>query len=410
MRWTCALLATAAVAWAGDSKSGYEDVPEFGGPNSVGVALKDDDALKAPFLRFPALNEWLEPWFNFKEDVNKKQGLAFGLDYTAVYLKADSSPGEDEAAGGIFRFFGSWTLTGRGTDNTGSLVYKVENRHRLASIPPNALGFETGYLGFLGAPFGDQGWMLTNLYWQQRTRGERLNFVAGWIDATDYLNIYGLVSPWLHFLNLEFETGSTIPLPNQGLGAAVGAMLTDTLYLVAGLTDTNGDPTSPEDGFDTFFNDHEFFTHVEIGYTPSFERRYLDNVHLLLWHADERENAQVPDGWGATFSAAKFIDDKWMPFFRAGWSEDGGALLQASVTGGAGFYFKKHRDLLAFALGWGKPADNALRDQYTAEIFYRFQIAQNLALTPSLQFVIDPALNPAEDEIIYFGLRLRFSL
>ncbi|MCZ6785844.1 MAG: hypothetical protein O7E54_01640, partial [Planctomycetota bacterium] len=60
MRWTCALLATAAVAWAGDSKSGYEDVPEFGGPNSVGVALKDDDALKAPFLRFPALNEWLE--------------------------------------------------------------------------------------------------------------------------------------------------------------------------------------------------------------------------------------------------------------------------------------------------------------------------------------------------------------
>ncbi|MCZ6788172.1 MAG: carbohydrate porin, partial [Planctomycetota bacterium] len=340
----------------------------------------------------------------------KKQGLAFGLDYTAVYLKADNSPGEDEAAGGIFRFFGSWTLTGRGTDNTGSLVYKVENRHRLASIPPNALGFETGYLGFLGAPFGDQGWMLTNLYWQQRTRGERLNFVAGWIDATDYLNIYGLVSPWLHFLNLEFETGSTIPLPNQGLGAAVGAMLTDTLYLVAGLTDTNGDPTSPEDGFDTFFNDHEFFTHVEIGYTPSFERRYLDNVHLMLWHADERENAQVPDGWGANFSAAKFIDDKWMPFFRAGWSEDGGALLQASVTGGAGFYFKKNRDVLAFALGWGKPTDNALRDQYTAEIFYRFQIAQNLALTPSLQFVIDPALNPAEDEIIYFGLRLRFSL
>ncbi len=187
-------------------------------------------------------------------------------------------------------------------------------------------------------------------------------------------------------------------------------MLTDPLYLVAGLTDTNGDPTSPEDGFDTFFNDHEFFTHVEIGYTPSFERRYLDNVHLLLWHADERENAQVPDGWCANFSASKFIDDKWMPFFRAGWSEDGGALLQASVTGGAGFYFKKNRDVLAFALGWGKPTDNALRDQYTAEIFYRFQIAQNLALTPSLQFVIDPALNPTEDDIIYFGLRLRFSL
>ncbi len=84
--------------------------------------------------------------------------------------------------------------------------------------------------------------------------------------------------------------------------------------------------------------------------------------------------------------------------------------MQASVSGGAGFYFKKNRDVLAFALGWGKPTDNALRDQYTAEIFYRFQIAQNLALTPSLQFVIDPALNPAEDEIIYFGLRLRFSL
>jgi porin len=44
------------------------------------------------------------------------------------------------------------------------------------------------------------------------------------------------------------------------------------------------------------------------------------------------------------------------------------------------------------------------------ELFYRLQFSQNLAVTPSLQYISDPALNPAEDSLTIFGLRLRLTL
>ncbi|NIS80947.1 MAG: porin [Anaerolineales bacterium] len=277
-------------------------------------------------------------------------------------------------------------------------------------IPPQDLGFEVGYFGLTSGPFSDFGWGMTNLYWQQKFREGRLNFIAGVVDPTDYVDIYGLVSPWTAFSNLVFLTDPTIPVPNQGLSAAFGAMATDNVYVVGGLADANGDPTEPGDWFESFFEDREYFYHLEVGWTSSFERRYFDNIHLTGWYADERRQAQVPYGWGLAFSATKFISDKWMPFLRAGWSNDGGALLEASVGAGIGYYMSESRDLIGFGLNWGKPPESGLDDQYTAELFYRLQLAQNLAVTPDVQLIIDPALNPDEDVIWVFGLggRLTF--
>jgi len=187
-------------------------------------------------------------------------------------------------------------------------------------------------------------------------------------------------------------------------------MATDNIYVVGGLADTNGDPTEPGDWFDTFFNDSEYFYHFEVGWTSSQDRIYLDNIHLTGWYADERENALVEEGWGLAFSAAWFVQDTWMPFLRAGYSDDGGALLEASVSGGIGYYFKESKDLIGFGLNWGRPPDSGLDDQYTAELFYRLQLTQNLAITPDVQLIIDPALNPDENRIWVFGLRARLSL
>jgi porin len=58
---------------------------------------------------------------------------------------------------------------------------------------------------------------------------------------------------------------------------------------------------------------------------------------------------------------------------------------------------------------WSRTADSGLDDQYTAELFYRLQLTQNLAITPDVQLIIDPALNPDEDNIWVFGLRRRMA-
>ncbi|UCH23201.1 MAG: carbohydrate porin [Deltaproteobacteria bacterium] len=393
------------------TKSGYQDESGFGGPSSTGAQLEEDNLEKVPLLRFPGIDQALEPWFDWKGRLNKDYGLQFGFDYTALYQGVTDSPGEDSAAGGIFRFFGNWTLVGHGGDNSGSIVFKLENRHRLGTdVAPQDLGFEAGYLGIPGTAFSDYRWGVTNLYWQQRFREGEFNFIAGVVDVTDYIDIYGLTNPWTQFQNLVFLTNPTIPAPNQGLGAAFGAMTTDNIYVVGGLADANGDPTEPGDWFDTFFNDHEYFYHLEVGWVSSFARRYFDNIHLTAWHVDERDEVQVDDGWGLAFSATTFINDKWMPFLRAGYSDDGGALLEASISAGIGYYMSDSRYLLGFGVNWGRPPDSGLDDQYTAEIFYRLQLAQNLAITPDVQLIIDPALNPDENTIWVFGLRARLAL
>ena len=65
---------------------------------------------------------------------------------------------------------------------------------------------------------------------------------------------------------------------------------------------------------------------------------------------------------------------------------------------------------MGFGVGWGSPAQKGLDDQVTTELFYRLQLAQNLALTPDIQVIFNPALNPDQDAIAVFGIRTRLNL
>ena len=76
----------------------------------------------------------------------------------------------------------------------------------------------------------------------------------------------------------------------------------------------------------------------------------------------------------------------------------------------AGFGWRPSRfasDLLGLGTGWARPSDRALRHQYTEEVFYRFHLTENLALTPDVQLVCNPALNPSEDFVWALGFRMR---
>jgi porin len=51
-----------------------------------------------------------------------------------------------------------------------------------------------------------------------------------------------------------------------------------------------------------------------------------------------------------------------------------------------------------------------LSDQYALEFFYRMNLTAQVTLTPDIQFVKNPALNPSEDSIWVFGLRARLAI
>ncbi len=61
-------------------KSGYETVPQFGGPGSVGSILREDNELKYPLLRLKVLDDLFKPRFKFKNKVKESTGISFGTD------------------------------------------------------------------------------------------------------------------------------------------------------------------------------------------------------------------------------------------------------------------------------------------------------------------------------------------
>ena len=413
-----ALLVMAAQPGIAQEESSSEDdeasaSQQFGGPASVPGQLADDERL-AESLTGRTL---LENFFDWKETIRNKHGLNFTVDYTAGFLGATNTLGSDDSfMGGAFRFYGTWDLTGRKSGNTGSFVFKIEHRHRYTDIPPSGTASQIGYVGLIMPVLSNIKTRLTNLYWRQNLKQGNVEIIAGMIDTTDWVDVYALASPWTGFYNFALATGgASIPVPDDSaLGAYFNAMLTDNLYFIGGFADSNADSTNPLDGFDTFFNDHEYFKTIEMGWVTSRDRFYLDNTHITFWHGDEREKAGVPDGWGVNFSYSHSFDEKWMPFVRAGYAEDGGTLLQKTFSTGLGYHFGENNSLLGLGFNWGQPNETTygekLKDQTSVEFFVRLQVMRNLQITPDLQYIRNPARNPDANHSWVFGVRARLNL
>ncbi len=396
----------------------YDDIPEFGGPGSVGVELKDDNK---PPATGDFIKDGMPGWFTAKQEMVKEHGLAYGVNFSTLYQSASASLGGDSAWGGILQLPVSWTVLNRDGSNKGAIVFKAENRSKISTdLAPQDLGIQgIGAASIVGTQFSDKDWIVTNLFWQHALNENRFKYVVGQIDNTDFMDVYGLINPQTSFMNLSFSTNPTIGMPDQGFGGGVGALLGDNFYLTASLMDAAGDPGHMQDSFDQFFDESEYFKHIEIGYTTSPDRIYFDNIHFVYWESDEQTKTTAEsEGSGWTFSYAKFIDDKYMPFLRIGDSDGGGgALLEKVVTAGLGIYYAESNELFGVGLSYGEASEDPiggfgsdLDPQYTGEIFYRFQLSQHLAITPDLQWIIDPVLNPDESSIFIAGVRLRLSL
>ncbi|WP_422054712.1 carbohydrate porin [Shimia sp.] len=366
------------------------------GPSSVAADLQPGDGLTDPQLRSDFPRNVAPGWFAWKDGL-AESGFKFNFDYLALGQWSNMDVVEDSAAGGMFRFYGNWAAT-----ENGSLTFKLEHRHAYTDVAPQNLGFAAGATFMPGTAFNDNGTLLTNLFWTQRAVEGGWSFQAGQIDVTDFLDIYGAVSPYSAFQNLSFNTNPTINAPNPGLGLAGGVWLGDTVYAVGSVADANAAPSDP--GFDVF--DHgKLFKSLELGVTSARDRIYFDNVHLTLWHIDGDASKSRAEDYGASFSAAWFVDNKWLPFLRAGVADQGTGLYKRSLSTGLAYY-GRNTDAAGVGLNWAESATST-QTQFTAELFYRFSLSSGLQITPSIQVIDSPLGNPGLGTVTVLGLRTR---
>jgi porin len=391
-----------------ESRSGYKaDDIGYGGRSSVGKQLYLDNLFVPDHLRFPEFDKSIQPYYEWKRKIREQYNLQFGQDYTSLFQKAsDSLTGTDSASAGVYRLYGRWLAIGKDKKNAGALVFKIENSHKYGTVAPDNLNKELGYIGSTGLLYSDLGWVLNDLNWQQRFNENKGGFVIGRADPNDYMDVVDYANPWTTFQNQNILENRSIAIPDTGFTAGIGYAFDDQWYLKLAVHDANGSLDDP--GF--FEQGAEFFSFAEVGWTPSLAERDLRDMHVTIWHVDKRVNENVPEGEGVAFGASWLLEQEWIIFGRTGQSRGGASLMRRSTTIGFSHIWKSYLDVIGWAVNYSEPVNEQLRDQTTMETFLRIQLTQNIAITPSFQLLINPALNPQQDHIQIYGLRFRMTL
>ena len=176
---------------------------------------------------------------------------------------------------------------------------------------------------------------------------------------------------------------------------------------------------------DEVFDTGELFYQLEVGWSalarsgvPVQARGPMDsnNVHVTGWYKDsqpDQSNVTLqPQARGLAFNANWMVGDNLMWFLRAGASE--GWVNDRSVSAGFGWRPDvEYSDLFGFGIGWVRPNTEIVtveafqREQWNVETFYRFHVTPNFAITPDLQYISNPSLNPEVDSLWIGSLRAR---
>ncbi|WP_261314604.1 carbohydrate porin [Vibrio hangzhouensis] len=363
-----------------------------------------------------------------------EDGFTVGADYFSLGLVSnDGADGNSvDAASGVARLYGSWTLLNKGDVNHGSLIWKIEHRHAYGDNSPKNFAFidnfmgkdGLGYAGLIAPAFSDQGFRVTDLNWKQKISDGRGTIIVGWQDVTNYVDVYALASPWSGFTNLAFSTGSGVMgLPDDGiLALSVGHMISENFYVVAGVADANGRSDDIFDGFNTVFaSNAAYFSTLELGWTASQEQIYTDNFHVTLWDFGDgtRHNLNYPapgytdGGKGINFSWSQFLTPQLMPFVRGGVSEGQVALYDKSLSAGLGYFgLGSPKNNLGFAMNWSEINGEILKPiatsdkQWITELYYNMQFGDHFQITPDVQYINAPAFS-SESGAWVFGVRAR---
>ena len=398
---------------AEQGQAGYEDMPEFGGPESVTEQLKRADELREAPYDWP----FFDGYFDWKRQVDDDYGVSFGLHFYGLYQKANNSlPGrDDDAMGNIFRFLGNWTLFEKDDGNLGRIEWRLESRSDWFGLQaPGSLGSATGIAALApGFAYSDNFEMdLSVINWTQSFANGKAGYAVGRLGFDVYLDAFPIQTFSRGFINRSFILNPTLPTTGIGaLGGVVKGFVTDNIWLGAQIHDANA--VSGKFDFDTV-QEGEWLKAVEVGYTPSFGQRKSHLVQFTYWDKDARSLAGVSSGSGWAVSAAWKLNDTYFPFVRFGHS-DGGGGVAAEDAFSAGVEISRPRgEVWTIGAGWARPSEETfgpgLDDETALEMSYKFPITKNFSLLPDAQIIFSPANNPGKTSIWVIGVRAILTL
>jgi carbohydrate-selective porin OprB len=385
-------------------------------PGSIVERVKEDYQDEDYLFTIPGGSKLLEPWRNFKNKLAEEQGLKFGVSYTSYYQKtSENNLGpEDDAASYDLDISGNWAFTQRGTGSEGLLGFSFFKRDSYGSkIPPQRLFSQVGSLYSSAAPYGENDFVLGEL-WIQKKFNNKWGFRVGKlfpITAYDFFPFKNFRTDFVDFHNI---TNAAIPLPGNGYGGFIQYRPMPRLMLRLGVHDANADVE--KSGIDTW--DGETFKIIEAHWDTGLAPRTPGKppagvIAVRLWQQDERDDAGIDDGWGISTTVNQKLG-RYTPFVRLGYANvDADGPTPAELVASTGIaidgIFGQANDRIGIAYTWSDPADALLDHENMIDAYYRVQLTPTIEFGPTLEYILKPVRDPEEDSTFILGARARIA-
>lgn len=205
------------------------------------------------------------------------------------------------------------------------------------------------------------------------------------------------------FTNEAFSGKASTPFPRDAMGAVLNLDINErvSLSVVVGDAGRNAE-------FDLFASGEVFAAaQAEFRWAPwgLGQGRY----RLGVWGRSVENGVSFGEGGGVGVSIEQPLSAHVVLMLRAHHGDDRLQRVENELAAAVGFTpAARPEDQFGVGVAWLDPSDPSREDQPVGEIYYRWQVLEHLALTPTLQWTGSGAGINRVDDSVFWGLRLRY--
>ena len=388
----------------------YEEWTEGETPTSTTNELDEIYRPKDGTLDVAAVDGPIDRILAATASLEESTGLRLGFAYTTIFQQASGGPGRRRGASGDLDIMGAWTLVGRGTANTGQIVFSFEERHNIGPEPASNL---RSVLGTLHPPtngFNDRGAVVRDVYWRQRLLDGKLGFALGRGDTSDFFGAHWMQSLNNSFSNRSLSANTVIPSPGHGMFAGFSVRPVPEFYATVGTANSYGSTTINDM---SYLDEGSFFSFGEFGYTPTIDGLGAGAYRAVLWHIDAREERNVsPSDHGFSLIADQRFGERFQMFARYGYADDGrvtGIRQSGEIGMGLRGLLGSEDNMTGLAFAYTEARTPGARDEKVLECFHRWQLTRHTQFSVGVQGIFDPSNDPGTDSVAVFTTRFRIA-
>ncbi len=388
----------------------YQEWADGEAPTSTPEELDDIYRAKTPTFDLPFIDGPIDRFIAATASLEESTGLRLGFAYTTIFQQASGGEGRRRGASGDLDIMGAWTLIGRGTPNTGQLIFSFEERHKFGPEPASNL---RPVLGTLHPPtngFNDRGAVVRDVYWIQRLLDGKLGFALGRGDTSDFFGAHRMQSLNNSFSNRSMAANTVIPSPGHGLFAGFSVRPVDEFYATVGTANAYGSTTINDM---SYLDEGSFFSFGEFGYTPDIEGLGAGAYRVVLWHIDAREERAVsPSDHGFSIIADQRLGERFQVFARYGYADDGrvtGIRQSGEIGMGIRGLLGSEENMTGLGFAYSEARASGAQDEKILECFHRWQLTRHTQFSIGVQGIFDPSNDTDTDSVAVFTTRFRIA-